>query len=375
MSEEILAQESEEITEEELEASSEDVSSDDVAEAKASVKKEEGEDDEVEEDEDEKEASEEVKLVTPKTKNGMLKSVYEKLNSLKKDELSAKYEQLMKATELVEEEDEEAEDVEKEEKVTRTKAAIKKEDIKIDVKDDVEALVQGEDGLSEEFKQKAATIFEAAVGVKVVEEVTNRIEEYQKQFKDENAEQNSNFQQELTEKVDGYLNYVVEEWMKENELAIERGIRTELVEDFMSGLKTLFTEHYIDIPEEKVDMVDDLFTKVEDLEKQLSEEIDRGVELQQELSSFKKDDVVRKVTQDLADTEAEKVTKLAEGIEYENDEQYSEKLNVLKENYFPKTEAQTSEITEKDESIEDPEKEVVLSEQMNYYSQAIKKLH
>jgi hypothetical protein len=276
---------------------------------------------------------------------------------------------------LVEEDDEEAEDVEKEEKVTRTKAAIKKEDIKIDVKDDVEALVQGEDGLSEEFKQKAATIFEAAVGVKVVEEVTNRIEEYQKQFKDENAEQNSNFQQELTEKVDGYLNYVVEEWMKENELAIERGIRTELVEDFMSGLKTLFTEHYIDIPEEKVDMVDDLFTKVEDLEKQLSEEIDRGVELQQELSSFKKEDVVRKVTQDLADTEAEKVTKLAEGIEYENDEQYSEKLNVLKENYFPKTEAQTSEITEKDESIEDPEKEVVLSEQMNYYSQAIKKLH
>ena len=376
MSEEILAQESEEITEEELEASSEDVSSDDIAEAKASVKKEEGEDDEVEEDEDEKEASEEVKLVTPKTKNGMLKSVYEKLNSLKKDELSAKYEQLMKATELVEEDDEEAEDVEKEEKVTRTKAAIKKEDIKIDVKDDVEALVQGEDGLSEEFKQKAATIFEAAVGVKVVEEVTNRIEEYQKQFKDENAEQNSNFQQELTEKVDGYLNYVVEEWMKENELAIERGIRTELVEDFMSGLKTLFTEHYIDIPEEKVDMVDDLFTKVEDLEKQLSEEIDRGVELQQELSSFKKDDVVRKVTQDLADTEAEKVTKLAEGIEYENDEQYSEKLNVLKENYFPKTEAVTSEITEKDESLEsDSEKEVVLSEQMNYYSQAIKKLH
>ena len=375
MSEEILAQESEEITEEELEASSEDISSDDIAEAKASVKKEEGEDDEVEEDEDEKEASEEVKLVTPKTKNGMLKSVYEKLNSLKKDELSAKYEQLMKATELVEEDDEEAEDVEKEEKVTRTKAAIKKEDIKIDVKDDVEALVQGEDGLSEEFKQKAATIFEAAVSVKVVEEVTNRIEEYQKQFNDENAEQNSNFQQELTEKVDGYLNYVVEEWMKENELAIERGIRTELVEDFMSGLKTLFTEHYIDIPEEKVDMVDDLFTKVEDLEKQLSEEIDRGVELQQELSSFKKDDVVRKVTQDLADTEAEKVSKLAEGIEYENDEQYSEKLNVLKENYFPKTEAVTSEITEKDESIEDTEKEVVLSEQMNYYSQAIKKLH
>ena len=382
MSEEILAQESEEITEEELEASSEDVSSDDIAEAKAkaTVKKEEGDEDEVEEEEeDEKEASEEVKLVTPKTKNGMLKSVYEKLNSLKKDELSAKYEQLMKATELVEEDDEEAEDVEKEEKVTRTKAAIKKEDIKIDVKDDVEALVQGEDGLSEEFKQKAATIFEAAVGAKVIEELTNRMEEYQKITQDENNAHNTDFQQELTEKVDGYLNYVVEEWMKENELAIERGIRSELVEDFMSGLKTLFTEHYIDIPEEKVDMVDDLFTKVEDLETSLDEEINRGVELQKELSQFKKDDIVRDVTKDLADTETEKISKLSEGIEYENSEQYIEKLNVLKESYFPKSEAVTSEIAETDETIEVTEesekKEKILTEEMKHYTSAIKRYH
>ena len=126
------------------------------------------------------------------------------------------------------------------------------------------------------------------------------------------------FQKELTEKVDGYLTYVVEEWMKENELAIERGIRSELVEDFMSGLKTLFSEHYIDIPEEKVDMVDDLFTKVEDLETSLDEEINRGVELQKELAQFKKDDALKSATKDLADTDSEKISKLAEGIEFEN---------------------------------------------------------
>ena len=175
----------------------------------------------------------------------------------------------------------------------------------------------------------------------------------------------------MTEKVDGYLTYVVEEWMKENELAIERGIRSELVEDFMAGLKTLFAEHYIDIPEEKVDMVDDLFTKVEDLEKQLDEEINRGVGLQKELAQFKKDDALRDVTKDLADTETEKISKLAEGIEYESSEQYVEKLNVLKESYFPKADAVTSEISETDETIEVPEDEVVLEGNMQQYTKAL----
>jgi hypothetical protein len=183
------------------------------------------------------------------------------------------------------------------------------------------------------------------------------------------------FQKELTEKVDGYLTYVVEEWMKENELAIERGIRSELVEDFMSGLKTLFTEHYIDLPEEKVDMVDDLFTKVEDLETSLDEEINRGVDLQKELAQFKKDDALKQATKDLADTETEKISKLAEGIEYENEEQYIEKLNVLKESYFPKSDAVTSEITETDETIEvpDDQPEVKLDEDMKHYTSAIKR--
>ena len=395
MSEEILTQESEEMTEEELsekkKVAAEQDSSDEKEEneeeveegksAKASVKKEEGEEEEEGEDEEESEPEpeEEEKKVkkeevtpVPKTKNGMLKSVYEKLNSLKKDQLAAQYEAILKATDLVTEDDEK-----EEEKVEskRTKAAIKAEDLNIDVKDDVEALVQGEDGLTEDFKEKASTIFQAAVQAKVLEEVNKKADEIETQLKEDQDTSSEGFKKEMTEKVDGYLTYVVEEWMKENELAIEKGIRSELVEDFMSGLKTLFAEHYIDIPEEKVDMVDDLFTKVEDLETSLDEEINRGVELQKELAQFKKDDAISEVTKDLADTETEKISKLAEGIEYENQEQYIEKLNVLKESYFPKSDAVTSEITETDETIEVPDEktEVKLQENMEHYTSAIKR--
>ena len=384
MSEEILAQESEETVEEEVvESSEQEDSSDDLTEeeveegktAKASVK-EEGDDEEDEEDEEpteEKKVKKEAVSI-PKTKNQMLKNIYDTVNGMLKGDLATKYEEIMSATNLeaIKEEEEVKDEV-------RTKAAIKSEDIKIDVKDDVEALVQGEEGLSEDFKQKASTIFEAAVQAKVVEQVNAKMEELETELKSDQDTSSEEFAKELTEKVDGYLTYIVEEWMKENELAIERGIRTELVEDFMSGLRTLFTEHYIDIPEEKVDMVDDLFTKVEDLETSLDEEINRGVELQKELSQFKKDDALRSATKDLADTETEKISKLAEGIEYENDEQYIEKLNVLKESYFPKSEAVTSEIAETDETIEVTEesekKEKILTEEMKHYTSAIKRYH
>ena len=402
MSEEILTKESEEMTEEELaekrRAATEQDSSDEeedeeeveegkstkasvkkeeddeedeeepeVAEGKSSVKKEEGEEEE-EGDEDEEEVPAESKKakkesVIPSTKNQMLKNIYDEVNKMLKSDLAGKYEQIMASTSL---------ETVKEVKETRTKAAVTKEDIgPINVQDDIEALTAGEEGLSEEFKTKATTIFEAAVHAKVVDEVNARMEQQAKEQEAGSKE----FQKELTEKVDGYLTYVVEEWMKENELAIERGIRSELVEDFMSGIKTLFTEHYIDIPEEKVDMVDDLFTKVEDLETSLDEEINRGVELQKELAQFKKDDALKQSTSDLADTDSEKIAKLAEGIEFENTEQYIEKLNVLKESYFPKTDSVTSEITETDDTIElteekSPEK---VDESMKHYTSAIKR--
>ena len=394
MSEEILeGQESEEQSVEETEESS-DVQIVEKA-SKASVKKEEGDEEEAEEeeveesqdaergdktgdgkDDSEKEIDpEKAKLkavpagetAIPKTKNAMLKNIYDQVNGMLKSDLSAKYEAILKATTQVVKEEEE---VQEEAETTKIQAVTPQEIEPPNVEDDVEALVAGEEGLSEDFKKKASTIFEAAVHSKVVDEVNKRMEEQQKEVEAGKDE----FQKELTEKVDGYLPYVVEEWMKENELAIERGIRSELVEDFMSGLKTLFTEHYIELPEEKVDMVDDLFTKVEELETSLDEEINRGVELQKELSQFKKDDAIKQTTKDLADADSEKIAKLAEGIEFENTEQYVEKLNVLKESYFPKSEAVTSEITETDENIEVSEEETQkLDESMQHYTSAIRR--
>jgi hypothetical protein len=384
MSEEILeGQESEEQSVEETEESS-DVQIHAEAKTKASVKKEEEDSEEEdeeeveeavkEEDEEEGDSEEEEEeepaeesFEIPKTKNQMLKNIYDQVNKMKKSDLSGKYESILKATKQVVKEEEE---VKEEAGTTKIQAVSPQEITPPNVEDDVEALVAGEEGLSEDFKKKASTIFEAAVHAKVVDEVNKRMEEQQKEVDASKDE----FQKELTEKVDGYLTYVVEEWMKENELAIERGIRSELVEDFMSGLKTLFTEHYIDLPEEKVDMVDDLFTKVEELETSLDEEINRGVELQKELAQFKKDDALKETTKDLADADSEKIAKLAEGIEFENTEQYIEKLNVLKESYFPKSEAVTSEITETDENIEVSEEETQkLDESMQHYTSAIRR--
>jgi len=383
MSEEILeGQESEEQSVEETEESS-DVQIQAEAKTKASVKKEEEDSEEEdeeeveeavkEEDEEEGDSEEEEEepaeesFEIPKTKNQMLKNIYDQVNKMKKSDLSGKYESILKATKQVVKEEEE---VKEEAETTKIQAVSPQEIEPPNVEDDVEALVAGEEGLSEDFKKKASTIFEAAVHAKVVDEVNKRMEDQQKEVDASKDE----FQKELTEKVDGYLTYVVEEWMKENELAIERGIRSELVEDFMTGLKTLFTEHYIDLPEEKVDMVDDLFTKVEELETSLDEEINRGVELQKELAQFKKDDALKQTTKDLADADSEKIAKLAEGIEFENTEQYIEKLNVLKESYFPKSEAVTSEITETDENIEVSEEETQkLDESMQHYTSAIRR--
>ena len=184
-----------------------------------------------------------------------------------------------------------------------------------------------------------------------LEEVNKKADEIETQLKEDQDKSSEGFKKEMTEKVDGYLNYVCEEWMKENELAVEKGIRSELVEDFMTGLKNLFTEHYIDIPEEKVDLVDDLFEKVEELEQKLDESINTSVDIKKELAEYKKAETLREVSEDLADTEKEKLGKLADGIDFEDKSQYSEKLEVIKENYFPKQQSET--ITEELENTEE----------------------
>ena len=372
MSEEILEQTAEEL-EEEQQAVAEDSSGEKILdEAKAKVKEEDEEENGEEEDDDEEEKEVEEAVSIPKTKAGMIKALYDQLNGMKKADLSDSFTKILGST--LSEQDEEDEDEEEEEEKPMESKKLKKEDLDINVKDDMDALVSGED-LSEEFKTKASTIFEAAVSAKVISEVNQRIEELETNYKKEISEAKEEHLSTITEKVDGYLNYVTEEWMKENELAVEKGIRSELVEDFMTGLKNLFTEHYIDIPEEKVDLVDDLFEKVEELEQKLDESINTSVDFKKELAEYKRAETLREVSKDLADTEKEKLGKLAEGIDFEDKSQYTEKLEVIKENYFPKQQSET--ITEELENSEkeQPSSEPVIDPIMSKYASALTRLN
>ena len=203
----------------------------------------------------------------------------------------------------------------------------------IDLSDDVKALVSSDADLSEEFKDKAATIFETAVKTRIKEQTKIIEAQYEKKL----ASETDTVKEAMVEKVDSYLNYVVEEWMKENELAVERGIRTEIAEDFITGLKGLFKEHYIDVPEEKYNVLDDLTGQVKDLEDKLNEQIEKNVNLSKDVSESNRDKLIAQVSEDLADTEKEKFGSMAENVEYDSAEKFQEKLETIKESYFPKT--------------------------------------
>jgi hypothetical protein len=198
------------------------------------------------------------------------------------------------------------------------------------MKEHVDALLAGEN-LSEEFRAKAETIFESAVNVRVQEEVQTLEEAYAAALEEEVAK----IHQELSEQVDTYLNYVVEEWVKENEVAIETGLRTELTEDFISGLRNLFAEHYIDIPEDKVTVVESLGSRVEELEQKLNEQIDKNVNLSKEINEAKQVEVLMSACDGLTTTQASKLRALAENIEFTSVTEYTQKIETLKESYFP----------------------------------------
>ena len=203
----------------------------------------------------------------------------------------------------------------------------------IDLSDDVKALVSSDADLSEEFKQKAALIFETAVKTRIKEQTKIIEAQYEKKL----ASETETVKEAMVEKVDSYLNYVVEEWMKENELAVERGIRTEIAEDFITGLKGLFKEHYIDVPEEKYNVLDDLTNQVKELEDKLNEQIEKNVNLSKNVSESNREKLIASVSEDLADTEKEKFSSMAENVEYDSAEKFAEKLETIKESYFPKT--------------------------------------
>ena len=240
-----------------------------------------------------------------------------------------------------------------------------KEDV-IDVSDDVKALI-GDEKLTEEFKAKAATIFEAALKSKIKEAKKKMHSSYESKLKEENEKSKA----ELVEKVDSYLNYVVEEWMKQNEIAIERGIKGEIAEDFISGLKKLFEDHYINVPDEKYDVLEDQASKIEELNSKLNEQIDANVKLNSEIGKLTRQDIVDAVSSDLTDTNKEKFSKLAEEIEYSNADEFKNKVSTIKESYF--TTKEISSKSEIDNVAEGETTQVDLSNAMTAYTAAITK--
>ena len=249
------------------------------------------------------------------------------------------------------------------------KAGYHKEESDLDIKADVDALV-GDSDLSEEFKQKAATIFEAAIKAKVKEESQRLQGEYETKLKEDTETHKA----ELVEKVDSYLNYVVEEWMQENKIAIERGIKGEIAEDFIGGLKKLFEDHYIDVPDEKYNVLEDQASKIEDLEKKLNEEIEKNVKLNKDNGELKKEEIIASSSEDLTDVEKEKFNKLAEEVEYSNEEDFTTKVKTIKDSYFGKKEAKSNDID--DVAVGDGSEQVDpadLTNSMAAYTAAISK--
>ena len=242
-------------------------------------------------------------------------------------------------------------------------------EMNIDLSDDVKALVSTDADLSEEFKEKAATIFETAVKTRIQEQV----KVLEAQYEEKLSKETETVKEAMVEKVDSYLNYVVEEWMKENELAVERGIRTEIAEDFITGLKSLFKEHYIDVPEEKYNVLDDLTNQTKDLESKLNEQIEKNVNLSKEVSDLHKREAIAEVSEDLTDTETEKFISMAENVEFESAEKFKEKLETIKESYFPKTKSEVAEENSVDSVAANEPAVEASSDAMAAYTAAISK--
>src|SRR5210317_2060192 len=254
----------------------------------------------------------------------------------------------------------ESEDKEKEMKKETAKDKVKD----MDMKEDVNALTDGED-LSEEFKAKAATIFESAVKAKLVEEIEKLESEYETKV----DEKVSEVKEEIVDKVDAYLNYVVEEWMKENELAIEKGLRNEITEDFIGGLKSLFESHYINVPQEKYDVIENQAAEIEKLKEEVNKTIEKNVELNSKLAESTREEVINDVSSDLVATEVEKPKGLAESIEYKDADSFRKSVETLKNSYFPKAKAsdnESNEVAENNAGLD-------LSESMAAYTAAISK--
>jgi hypothetical protein len=281
----------------------------------------------------------------PKTKAGVINAMVNKASGMKLKDLHAMYGKMV------------GEEVEVDEEAI--------EEASYDFTSELNSLVESEATLSEEFKAKTAIIFDAAIRSKISEEVSRLEEEYQTKLDEELDTSRS----DLVEKVDNYLNYVVETWMKENELAVEQGIRTEIAEGFMNQLKNLFVESYIEVPESKVDLVDELATEVEELEEKLNATTGHVIAMTEELEGYKRETVIREAARDLAETQVEKLRSLVESLDFEDEESFTSKVKTVKEAYFKK------EISEEVEEVSDEwdETPAEVSSAMDMYLRAIKK--
>jgi len=271
----------------------------------------------------------------PKTKAGMLKAAYDKMHEMNKDDLKKTVEKMMHQ-EMYEAKDEEEDMEDGESDMSKANEKYKKKNEKYkkdSMKEDLDALVDSEATLSEGFKEKAEVIFEAALNAKVGE----RIEDLEESYQQELAEETDRIQTELVEKVDGYLNYVVENWMDDNKLAIENGLRAEIAESFMGALKGVFQEHYVEVPESKTDIVDELANKVDRLEEELNDSVTRAMTEKKRVQELTREKIVREAAEDLTLTQADKLHGLTEGIDFEDEDSFEKKVSTIKESYFGET--------------------------------------
>jgi hypothetical protein len=317
------------------------------------------------EDEEEEHEPKKETVQTPKTKAGVIQAAVEMLKKAKKEDAQKMFAKLVTIDgeeDSVKSGDDAANAVKG--KMPEPKAKAKVEAIDFD--EDIDAIIKEEATLSEGFRDKASAIFEAVLTSKLSEEVDRLEAEYAQNLEEEVSE----VQSSLVEKVDSYLNYVVEGWMKDNELAVQQGLRTEIAEEFMTSLQSVFKEHYIEVPEGKEDLVDDLNEQVTELEETLNKTTEDNIRLHTAVQEFEKQEVVREQSSGLAETEAEKLASLVEDIEFDNKETFEMKVKTVKESYFK---SDVSETADEVDSLlgEDNVSEEAVSESMAKYTQAI----
>jgi len=353
----------EELQEDEL-VEDEQVQDEDILEAKAKNEDGHGDDDEEEEvnegehDSDDDEDEEPV-VEMPKTKAAIMAGVHDMVKKAKKEQAQKIYAQVAKIL---------APDVEPEKVVKDPKESVDVDVSHIDYQEDLDTLVAEEATLSDGFKAKASIVFEAALKSKVATEVERLESEYVSNLEEEI----SSIKTEMVEKVDSYLNYVVSNWMEENEVAINNGLRTEIAEDFMTSLQQVFKEHYVEVPEGKVDLVDELSAQVSELEESLNKSTEDNIKLTESVSGLQRSDIVRKASSGLALTEAEKLASLVEDIDFDDAETFEMKVNVVKESYFKSETAEV--VSDVQEVVGTDEAPAEIGDVMARYTQAITKL-